>query len=265
MTGLGWHRDPAKRPGEKPDRDAAHLLGSTPIPARASARENILSVLDQGMHESCVANAGMQAIRASQWRQKFTKVVLGSRWWGYYLARAQHGATHQDAGTFIRMFFDGCAKFGFPSEEIWPYDEAILAGLPRWATMPASEAFMGAFDQRQQSTLAYHRIGDTDVQRVLQVQRAIAQGRCVVFGGPVNQDYVSGHFDATVPYDPSQGELAGGHAQCLVAYNPQGAQVVNSWSETWGDGGYAWLTWDYLASDQCGDFWIADTAPAFSA
>lgn len=264
MRRLGWMRDPAKLPGEKPDFDAALLLGAAPIPEAASAYENVLSILDQGFHSSCVVNAGFQAIRADQWRMRYRRVVLGSRWFGYYLARAQHGATQVDGGTWVRAFFNGVTKHGFPAEDVWPYDEAIIDGHPRWAAMPSSQAFQQAVDQRiTVPTFGYHRINGRGGVRVNQIKRAIAQGRLPVFGGPVNEQFCAGDFDATAPYDPSSGVLEGGHARCAAAYNARGVRCVNSWGQTWGDGGSSWDTWDYIA-EVIEDIWVVDCAPPYA-
>lgn len=48
---------------------------------------------------------------------------------------------------------------------------------------------------------------------------------------------------------PSEYERYGGHALCLCGYDDsKGAfRIKNSWSTTWADKGYAWLSYDYVA------------------
>jgi hypothetical protein len=48
---------------------------------------------------------------------------------------------------------------------------------------------------------------------------------------------------------PSDYEFHGGHAICLCAYDDtKGAfRIKNSWGTNWGDRGYAWLSYDYVA------------------
>jgi len=46
------------------------------------------------------------------------------------------------------------------------------------------------------------------------------------------------------------GPVVGGHEVCLDALDVEGrrVRVLNSWSDLWGDGGRAWLSWDDLST-----------------
>ena len=265
MPGLGWLPDPAKEPDEKPDWDAGELLGAATYPLEHSAARLIRSILNQGPLSSCVANAGFQAIRADHVRQGIENPILGSRQFGYHLARAIHGATLEDRGTYIRLFFEALNKFGFPPEEAWPYLFDTIKGKPRWATMPSTDAFRLAFDQK--SPVAYRRIFETGTARVDAVKRAISNDRCVVFGTHITDDFVRSILDFTKPISPPESDepIAGGHAMVLCRYTANSIGGPNSWGETWGADGWFDMAPEYIAWDGSKDFWIVENSPKYVA
>lgn len=257
--GLGYRPDPPKAPGEKADFDAGSRFKAASIPARASNRHLVTSVLDQGGLSSCVAHAVLQAIRASHVRQGIDQPTLGSRLMLYYLARAQLGETEADEGTFIRLAFQSLNKFGFCPETLWPYADRGDA----WRTKPGLDAFRAAYDQRAASPVpnAYYRIYETGPARVAAVKLAIAAGHLVVFGCDVSDQFCAGTFGAG-QFDPTVGNIVGKHAQAAHSYDVNGPEVVNSWGEAWhGDGHYR-ATWGAVEAWE--DCWIVDAAPYYS-
>ncbi len=259
---LGWVRDPAKLPGELPDRPALHLLSAAPPPPKAaSLAPHILSVLDQGVYSSCVANTVAQCIRARHHKLGVAEPKLASRWWTYYWARASHGAEHEDQGTFIRAAFGALRKFGFPTEDAWPY-EAERDGRPMWDCKPSVPAFFAAADMR--SPVAYYRITAEGQQRVTEVKRAIAAGFCVAFGTLVTERFCEGKYGAAYVGLPQPGDpLAGGHAMTLASYDERGFSGPNSWGTGWGDRGWFHFTPEVIAWDESSDFWIVENVPRF--
>jgi C1A family cysteine protease len=256
---LGYRPDPPKRPGEKPDYDARTKLRAAPIPYRASNRHLVLSVLDQGMLGSCVANAVMQAVRASQVRQGAVNPPLGSRLWTYYLARKATNEENEDNGTYIRHAFAGIATLGFPPESAWPYSDQGRA----FAQPPPAGVTWAAYDQR--TPTEYHRIYATGAERVLEVKRALSQGFLVCFGSPVSVRFCNNDLGAGPVPPPINEPIAGGHAQTLVGYIGDEFDVVNSWGESWGDRGYWTMSAEYLAWEEVQDAWICEAAPPYSS
>jgi hypothetical protein len=258
---LGWLPDLPKLPGEKLDWNALDLLGSDPPPARSDNRDLVVEVLNQGAVNSCVANAGFQAVRASHVRQGDPAPPLGSRLWGYYLARRQHGGQDKDEGTHIRFFFNAINKLGFPPESAFPYaedDETIRKP-------PPTAAFTAAHDQRKPTI--YRSILDQGSRRVDAVKRALGQRRLVVFGTFVNQAFVDGQLGDGPVGPPSLSEVLSnriGHSMCLVDHEGDVFRVVNSWGEGWGEGGYCRFSADYVGWLGVQDLWIVEQAPLFS-
>lgn len=259
MRALGYKKDPPKAPGEKADFDASSRFKAAAIPVRASNRNLITSVLDQGGLSSCVAHAVTQAVRASHVKQGVDQPALASRLMLYYLARAQLGETDADDGTFIRLAFQSLNKFGFCPETLWPYTDQGEA----WKTKPGLDAFRAAYDQRSSTSVptAYYRIYDTGGARVAAVKQAIAAGHLVAFGCDVSDTFCAGDFGAE-PFDPTVGTIVGGHAEAAHSYDETGVDVVNSWGPSWHGTGHWKATWDSVQAWD--DVWIVEAAPYFS-
>lgn len=264
MPGLGWIPDPDKAPGQPPDWDAGELLGADPVPLRASCRDLIVEVLNQGGMSSCVAHAGLQIIRADHVRQGHADPPLGSRHWAYFMARAMHNATGEDEGTYLRALFEALNRMGFPAEEHWPYRFDELDGKPRWSLMPPTNAFRMAQDQK--APVEYRKIRAAGYDRVEAVKRAIARRKCVAFGTTVSQDFVRGDFaDDDIADPPGAGDrIAGGHAMVAAEYDGDFFQGPNSWGPRWWLDGWFRMSADYIASSLSRDFWIVEHAPIFS-
>lgn len=292
MSG-GWIPDPPKAPAETPDRLLGSLRLSSVFPRATSLRHLVLSVLDQGGIESCVANAVAQAIRISQVRialgrattgdevERALSIPLGSRLFAYWFARSYHGAQDVDIGTHLRSCFAAVQKFGIPPEAIWPYSDsrapAVLVGgvggewVPAsgaasapFARMPGGNAIRLAFDQHAPTT--YNRIDDPGYDRVDAMKRAISSGYAVAFGTVIGRGFRDNAFDASTPLDPPPAsEAVGGHAMVAIGYDGDAFEIVNSWGTGWGAEGYALLSSEYLAWEETRDLWVVERAPFFSS
>lgn len=232
------------------------MLASTPTPRAVDRRDLVVNVLDQGSASSCVANANMQAIRMSHKRMGVANPQLGSRLLNYWFSRAAEHATSIDGGTYQRDFLDSLNRFGFCPESKWPYD------VSRVNDMPSSAAIRAAYDQHAPTD--YRRITVGSYGVVTAVKRALAAGYPVTFGTLVSTAFASDQL-GTGPLKPPIGEpIAGGHALCIVGYDGDTFDVVNSWGDGWGAGGYCTFSADYLAWSGSGDFWIVAQPPRYS-
>lgn len=278
---LGRIPSAPKRIDEEPDWLFANgkfgTVGPTDQPpSSASCRDLIVDVLNQGGAPTCVEHAGFQAIRASHVRAGVTSPVLGSRLFGSYIARLAEGTQRQSIGTSLRSFFDALNTFGFCAEQDWPYTDlqspAKLvngvwqitdAGREPYAQLPSARAFRDAFDQRTPTT--YRRIVSTGGDRVLDVQRAIANGFPVVIGTSVSKRFTENDLGVG-PIDPPMSEpIAGGHAMLLVDYMPgDDVGVLNSWGTSFGYSGYCRFSWDYILWDATDELWTVEHAPVYS-
>ena len=257
MRSLGWRPDPPKAAGEKRDYEAAEILTSEVVPEASDNRGLVRSILDQGGISSCVAQAVMQAVRASHVRQGLIDAPLGSRLFAYYLSRSYHHDTGGDTGTFLRTCFGALNKFGFCVEDAWPY----VDDGQTFRRMPSTEAFRVAFDQK--SPTVYRRINSEGRERVDDVKRALAAGYLVSFGTGVSFDFTANKLSE--PLDPpNASDVAGGHAMCFVGHTGDVFDTVNSWGTDWGDRGYCRFGASYVAWAGTQDLWLCEHAPRFS-
>jgi hypothetical protein len=266
IRGFGWLPDPPDDGRDEPHH-FAHLVSrlGAPIllPEEASMQRHVRSVLEQGPLNSCVANAGFQAMRMRR-SALGTDDPLGARHFGYFVSRADHGMADFDLGTHNRSFFRGVAKFGFLAEDDYPYGYDWL----RANTPPPPVAYHRAFDHRradEEPLLSYRRIHEEGEERIDRIMQALALDMPTVFGTQVSHDFVDGiDIEAHVQDPPLGKAIAGGHAMVIVAYNGKGHfLVLSSWGERWGIRGYCWMSADYLMWALSRDLWVIDRPPLY--
>lgn len=237
--GLGYLRDPHDARDWPLERLA---LGAAPPPA-ASLRANVDTVLDQGPTQSCVAHAWVQALRIGDHIDKRQSPELASRLFVYFNARAMHGGEHQDAGTYLRTCAQGLVRFGRPGEHLWPFDVRHVNDRPSW------KSYRAAYDWR--GPRGYYRIASGDLNAV---RVAVAAGKPVVFGMDVDMAFLAD--DGALVIGPAEGAPVGGHAMCVVGYDGENFEIVNSWGTAWRDQGFARLT--AARMETATDLWAVD-------
>lgn len=258
---LGYLPDPHKRPTEKQDLDADEVLqlqAPFSFPARHSNRHLIKDVLDQRNIGSCVANAVLQAVRASHVKQGAQSPLLGSRLFTYFCSRLYHNDTRNDFGTYLRTAFASLNKFGFCPEGDWPYEDIKR----RFSRIPPTSAFRAAIDQRSPTT--YRRIYEEGQDRLDAIKQALFLGYLVAFGTNVSTAFVDGDIGSAPIKPPINQPIAGGHAMCFVGYDEDGFDVVNSWGTGFGENGYCTFSPEYVAWPGVRDLWIVEHAPRYS-
>jgi len=259
VKSLGWLPDPDT--GVAQDYSASQLLKASVVPKNVDNRD-LVRVLAQGKLGSCTANAALQAVRASHIIAGAPDdVEFGSRLFAYFWARAITHQTGEDSGTWLRAIFEILNKFGFPPESAWPYDD----GPDAFKKMPGMRAMRAAYDQSKPTE--YRKIYETGDDRIRVIKRALANRQLVCFGTDVTEDFCDNRGIAgEVVHRPSDGaEMAGGHAMTIVGYEGNEFDIVNSWGEDWGSGGFFRAADDYLTWDQSRDFWVVKSAPRFSS
>ncbi len=142
-------------------------------------------------------------------------------------------------GTSFRSAATVLTRWGQPSEDIWPYDEDrddSKPFAPPRGVIPGDGWFRGEL---------------TAVQLGLDVLKIVlGEGRVVVIGILLT----SGFFDpdeGEIPEPQAQESLWGGHAVVVAGFvdaDESGHLIIrNSWGSDWGDGGYAFLPYDYFS------------------
>ena len=243
-AGLGYWPDPP----DQRDRPLATLgLDASPPPS-ASVERFMVSIPNQGKTNSCVGQAVRQALGIEQSRLSGHQAPPTSGLGHYYVGRIQHGVEDVDAGTWNRAVLKGLKYHGPMLESDWPFDANKVNVRPRW------RAFQNAFDLR--GPHAYYRIDGAADERLDAVRRAVASGHGVVFGTSVARSFLSATGPALIDKPSPNEEIVGGHAMCVVGYEPGKFLIANSWGTNWREHGRAWLTDDYLAWIRTQDIWV---------
>lgn len=100
-----------------------------------------------------------------------------------------------------------------------------------------------------------------DPENIRSIKMQLAQGHPVIFGMFVYDnfmDYKGGIYDRT------QGRKLGGHAMCLIGYDDSkdAFRLINSWSDRWGDAGYAWVDYDVFGANTHSAYVLRDKMTA---
>jgi C1A family cysteine protease len=240
--------------GWKPDlpdlRDQAYSAPSPVIqelPPSFDLRPQCPPIVNQGQLGSCTSCAIASAHYFDQLKEDSQAAFQPSRLFIYYNERAIEGSTATDAGGYIRDGFKSVATQGVCPETEWPYD------ISKFAQEPPAPCFL---DAQKYKAIQYLRLQ----QSLAQMKGCLVEGYPFVFGFTVYQSFESDEVARTgiVPL-PTNGEsTVGGHAVMAVGYDDatQRFTIQNSWSTNWGDQGFCYMPYSYLADvNLCNDFW----------
>ena len=239
---LGSYRPDKEDPNDK--KYAADRYSSEELPSRVDLRQHMSAVEDQGEVGSCTANAMAGAY------EYLAKRTLGdsgdvSRLFVYYNARALEAEHNEDRGTSLRNCIQVLRVMGTCAEEIWPYDPEMLN------ERPSSEAYEDAA-----------RFLIEDAQRINidldAMKHCLAEGYPFAFGLVLFESFMKSRQGRIPMPDIENEQFLGGHAMLCVGYSDQSQVFVarNSWGSDWGDKGYCYIPYDYIANPQyCADCW----------
>jgi len=245
--GLGYKPDLLDPRDHHVDRLA---ISRVALPRAASVKPFVVDVLDQGNTSSCVAHAFAQALRIAhrvdgKESPLYTRdFPLFSREFLYYNARAEDGGEIEDSGTMLRSCSKALVHFGAPVESVWPFNLAHINERPSW------RAYRFAYDFR--GSHHYARVPNGDLAGI---KAALAAKIPVAFGTQVPQSFLD--HTGTGVVDLTHEKSVGGHAMCLVGYDGDTFELVNSWGTGWGAGGFARVTAAWI--EKASDLWALDT------
>lgn len=238
----GWLRD---NPDFR-DYEYTQTFGSPKPEQAVDLRPHMPPVYDQGQLGSCTANALAGALEFERMKQRESETT-SSRLFIYYQERVIEGTVASDAGAALRDGIKAINKVGAPPESVWPYV------VTKFSRKPSAAAYKQA---PLDKALAYASVSRDATLEDLRV--ILTGGNPVVFGFTVYSDFESDAVAASgvVPM-PSKGDsVLGGHAVVAVGYTPEHIICRNSWGSAWGDKGYFYMPYQYLANSKlASDFW----------
>ena len=221
-----------------------------PLPSKCDLRNicGLIDIYNQGSLGSCTANAiaGAYKILALI---KYNKYVSISRLFVYYNEIVMIGKIFEDSGAFIKDGFLSMQSQGACLEKFWPYNEN------QFRVMPSLPCYNEA---RLHRTHSYNsQLDPTDM--VQSIKQSLALNLPVVIGVLVYESFQSDQAARTgfIPYPNTQTEkLLGGHALCCVGYDDNANHfiVLNSWGQVWGDRGFCYIPYPFIANNNlCND------------
>lgn len=209
------------------------------LPASIDLRSKDTPIFDQGQEGSCTANAGLGAFEYLLKNIK-AQIFLGARNFLYYAERLAEGDPTQDGGASMHTCASVLNRTGCCPEIMWPYDQQDLFVDP-----PAS-VFAEAFQHRT--------IGFKELIGIKQAKACLASGSPFIFGIVVYSSFETAP-GGQIPLPQSGEAIEGGHALCCVGYDDASQHFIvrNSWGTGWGNKGYCYLPYAYMASPSLAD------------
>lgn len=168
-----------------------------------------------------------------------------------YWAAKQHGTP--GPGTTFGAVRDGLSAKGQPLEEAWPYAPDLDDLLPGYQPPAAAHTAQPRWSPSLSPVPATAK----------SVCSELDAGRAVVLGIPTWAGLGTpsrGHLAV-----PRRSDLDGAyHAVAVIGYDEPTAEMLvrNSWGQTWGTDGTAWLPFAFLNKHRCATWVIAPVPTA---
>ncbi len=225
----------------------AHQSVVRRLPAIVDLRRHCPPVYDQLHLNSCSANAIAAALRYDELREGRRNVPSPSRLFIYYNERVLADLVDTNGPVCLRDGYRAVSKMGACPEAMWPYL------VRRFRRTPTEACFRAA---RRYRASAYYRIR----RSVAQLRACLAERFPFVMAIAVHASMMGREVRRTglVPMPTRHDRLRGGHAVLAVGYDHERRVIIfrNSWGRNWGDRGYGYLPYAFVASSSLTwDFW----------
>lgn len=218
------------------------VLPAIKVPGSVDYTAEMTSVRDQGDEGTCVAFASVVGVKEYQDNKEYRKPIGLSPRYIYSLCKANDGIPAEE-GTYPRVAMKMLLKHGVAPESYWPY-KAHQQDLPKPGADKAARRFI---------ITGYARLGT-----VQEMKRSLLVNGPFLAGVEVYSSWFKSAVtkSGVIPMPSGKDQLSGGHAICVMGYSDLNKvfKFKNSWGDGWGDDGYGYIKYDYIARF-CSDAW----------
>ena len=248
----------------KDNKDSRDFLGSELIGISSAKKvlvetnkfdytKDMTPIKDQGDIGSCVGFA-ISAVKEWQEQQEYIREIAeGSKYrkrrryydlseqWIYYKTKEIDPWPNEE-GTSFRYALKVLNKQGVPCEEGWKYNAKDVGKPEVWAPMIAKWYLCGS----------YYRL-----KNLASIVSSLETFGPLVIGVECFWEIFGVGKTGIVPMPRNPNRPLGGHAVCLVGYDPKKRllKFKNSWGKTWGKSGYGFLPFSYVRKYMI-DSWV---------
>ncbi len=170
----------------------------------------------------------------------------------YYINRSNGGSYSNNFLGSPKFLYNLCKLSGCDRGSTYPRAMAILKtkGICSWSDMPYTDYECSQIPSAAQNSAAlryrirswsYLSISDID-----KMKRLLYSGYPLMIGIRV---YTNFYQYRTGVYNSLSGTDNGGHAVAIIGYDDarQAFRIQNSWGTAWGESGYMWVGYNFLA------------------
>lgn len=221
-------------PPDERDWPLAAIAEPVTLPLAVRLDNHIPFVLDQGKCGTCVAFSGAQINNTFTNRRKALPKDGLSPLFLYVRCKQEDGIPGQE-GTYPRVALKVMQKDGMAPENALPYSQ-----LPQDACLLFPEITTAHIDAAQDYRVkAYARLWTVD-----EMKQALAAGKLIMAGVLVTDSFLQPENGVILL---PEGRLLGLHAIVICGYDDarQAFRMVNSWGDSWGEKGFAWLPYEF--------------------
>ena len=226
-------------------RDRPYLPGVALAPPPALRNRTKLAILDQGASSACTGFALATVVNHLLIQSGRARDADVSPWMLYSMARRyDEFPGSEDTGSSLRGALKGWFKHGACALDLWSGIE-----MPSASNQPGRDWWLDAVNR---PLGAYYRV---DMRSVTDMHVALNEVGVLYASALTHEGWVAPGKGGVIAMQPRK-PTDGGHAFAIVGYDRAGFLVQNSWSEGWGERGFATLTYeDWLENAM--DCWVA--------
>lgn len=215
------------------------------LPPSADFSDKILNMHIQGNLGACTGHAITSAMEYNLLRQgDFTPEanIPLSALFVYFNERVLMGTVKKDSGSSLADGIRSICTWGACKNETWPYSD----DLKKFKKRPSEQAYLEGENYKNLASIPHCR-----VKHDLSAMKSIlAKNIPIVIGIYVYKSFESQEVRKTgiLPIPKSEERKLGGHAMMLAGYDDEKGmfKALNSYGRDWGDGGFCWLSYDYV-------------------